>query len=140
MKKKAMMEAFNVLIAIAVIATAFLIFYAWYAALPKELAGTIAERTADIKDSGTLVRLLSTPVEGQQTIADLIVVRKTEEAALGIKSTLSALYGPNILYVLKLDGRIIAKTDVLPENPLSQEAFLPGLDHEVLKISLEFGI
>lgn len=140
MNKKAYMESLNILIAVAVIATAFLILYVWYSTVPKEIGGKIAECTADLKDSNTLIRLLNTPVGSQETIADLIISRKTEAAALSIKSTLSALYGPKILYVFKVDGAVIAETGSSPGNPLIQEVFLPGLSYNLIKVRLEFGI
>lgn len=140
MHKKAMMEVFTVLIAAAVIATAFLIFYAYYGVSEKNIGGKITEKTADFKENHALVSLLNTPVDDRRTIADLIATGKTAEAANEIKQALQSVYGPDIKYVLEMDGTAIAETIESPRLPVAQEIIMPVPLKKPVKLVLELGI
>ena len=139
-KKAFAMEVFNVLIAAAVIATAFLIFYTYYGVSEKNIGGKITEKTSDFKENHALISLLNTPVGDRSTIADLIAAGKTAEAAQEIKLALQSVYSLEIKYALKIDGAAIAETSESPRLPVTQEVILPVPLKKPAKIILELGI
>lgn len=138
MNKKAFIEAFTVLISVAIIATAFFGFYTWYGFSEKAISVKINEKTADLKDSNALITLLSTPV-GNMTIADLIVTGNSD-AILAIENTLRSTYGPLLKYEITMDGSLVANTSQLPQLPITQETIIPIPFKKPAKIIMEFGI
>ncbi len=138
MNKKAFIEAFSVLIAVAIIATAFFIFYTWYGFSEKGISFKINEKTADFKDSNALITLLSTPV-GNMTIADLIVTGNSD-AILAIEHTLRSTYGSLLKYKITMGGNIVAETSQLPQLSTKQETIIPVPFKKPAKIIMEFGI
>lgn len=141
MNKKAAlgMEIFVFLIATAIIATAFFLFYLYYGYSAKGIDFKIDDKTADFNKNHVLISLLETSVEGGLTIADQIVT-DNPAAIANIEKTLRSVYGPSLKYELTFDGNLVAKTSEQPKSPIIQEAFVPIPFKKPAKIIMEFGI
>lgn len=141
MNKKAAlgMEILVFLIAVAIIATAFFIFYLYYGSHPKVVEFKVNEKTADFKENHVLISLLETPVGNGLTVADQIV---TDNPAVmqNIGNILHSIYGPKIRYILTFDGNLVAKTSESPKSQITQEVIVPVPFKKPVKIIMEFGI
>lgn len=140
MNKKAFaLSVFLTLIAVAVIASSFFIFYMWYGFSENRINFKIDDKAADFKESQVLISLLNTYYK-DKTIADLIVTNDPN-LQLAVDTTLRSIYGPNIRYKLIYDVNVIAQTPVLPKLPISQTVYIPVLGPpQPTRIILEFGI
>ena len=140
MNKKALgMEMFNVLIAVAVIATVFFIFYTWYGAEGGAAIDKINEQSSDLEQNHALLNLLNTPAGTDTTIADFIVTNNPKTASV-IDATMKKVHGSIISYRLVYDGNVIAETPVQPISPTEQTAPLPTPFSTPKNIILRFGI
>jgi hypothetical protein len=141
MNKKAAlgMEIFVFLIATAIIATAFFLFYLYYGYSAKGIDFKIDDKTADFNENHVLISLLETPVGNGLTIADQIVTNNPD-AIQRIGNILGTTYGPKLKYVLTFDGNLVAKTSEQPDSPITQEVLVPVPFKKPAKIIMEFGI
>lgn len=140
MNKKALgMEMFNVLIAAAVIATAFFIFYSWYGSAEAPAMDRIDVKSADLEHSNVLLNLLNHPVEDGWTVADFVVSNNPRTASI-IDDFMKKSYGSAIAYRLLYDGDVIADTFEQPLFPLEQSVLVPVPGSAPKNIILRFGV
>lgn len=141
MNKKAAlgMEIFVFLIATAIIATAFFLFYLYYGYSAKGIDFKIDDKTADFNENHVLISLLETPVGAGLTIADQIVTDNSA-AITNIDKTLLSIYGPALKYKIIFDGNLVVKTSEQPDSPITQEVLVPVPFKKPAKIIMEFGI
>lgn len=139
MNKKALgMEMFNLLIAAAVIASAFFIFYTWYGVSGNEAVARIDAESTDIQKDSVLISLLNTPFAGLN-VADLLATQDPR-AKFAIEQTLQKVFGPGMKYRLVFDGSIVSGTAAQPISPVEQYAVLPVPDGSPKNVILRFGI
>jgi hypothetical protein len=139
MNKRGQMEMFNVLIAAAVIATVFFIFYTWYGVAGGAAIDKINEQSSDLAQNHALLNLLNTPAGIDATISDFIVTNNPKTASV-IDATMKKVHGSIISYRLVYDGNVIAETPVQPLSPTEQSAVLPTPFSTPKNIVLRFGI
>lgn len=140
MNKKALgMEMFNVLIAAAVIATAFFIFYSWYGSAQAPAIDRIDVKSADLEQGSVLLNLLNHPVENGWTVADFVVSNNPQTARL-VDDFMKKSYGSVIAYKLLYDGTVIADTIEQPLFSFEQSALIPVPGSNPKNIILRFGV